>query len=131
MSISDAPVWATLFLAIPVVGSAAAALLVRAGHEGGSFAATAVTIGGVVAAAVREPLPVRRWSSTTDPAYSLTVQSTASAHYALTVMTIVALVLFPVVLVYQGWTYWVFRARVAAPAADEGAEATVQDPVAG
>ena len=28
-------------------------------------------------------------------------------------MTIVALVFTPVVLLYQGWTYWVFRKRIA------------------
>ena len=29
-------------------------------------------------------------------------------------MTYVALALTPIVLVYQGWTYWVFRKRVSA-----------------
>ena len=130
VSVSDAPLWATLFLAIPVVGSVAAALLIRAGREGRSFAATAVTIGGVVAGLFANLYPYVM-VSTTDPAYSLTVQSTASAHYALSVMTFVALVLFPVVLVYQGWTYWVFRARVTAPATEDGVEATTKDPVAG
>ena len=45
-------------------------------------------------------------------ANSLTVEGTASSHYALTVMTVVAVVLAPVVLLYQGWTYHVFRARI-------------------
>jgi cytochrome d ubiquinol oxidase subunit II len=30
-------------------------------------------------------------------------------------MTVVAVVTLPIVLIYQGWTYWVFRKRVAAP----------------
>ena len=50
--------------------------------------------------------------SSTRRAYDLTVQNTASGAYALKVMTVVAAVLFPVVLVYQGWTYYVFRERV-------------------
>ncbi len=50
--------------------------------------------------------------STTDPAYSLTLNASASSHYTLTVMTIVAVILLPVVLAYQAWTYWVFRHRV-------------------
>ena len=54
--------------------------------------------------------------SSTSPANDLTVSGAASGRYALTVMTVVAAVLFPVVLLYQGWTYWVFRHRVAAPA---------------
>ena len=35
--------------------------------------------------------------------------STASS-YSLQVMTIVAAVMVPLVLLYQGWTYYVFRA---------------------
>jgi cytochrome d ubiquinol oxidase subunit II len=50
--------------------------------------------------------------SSTDFANSLTVSNTASQHYALAVMTVVALVFIPLVLLYQGWTYHVFRARV-------------------
>ncbi len=44
---------------------------------------------------------------------SLTVSGAAAEHYALTVITVVAAVLLPVVLLYQGWTYHVFRARLA------------------
>ena len=53
--------------------------------------------------------------STTEPAFSLTVENAAASSYSLQVMTIVAAVLVPLVLAYQGWTYWVFRARLAAP----------------
>ena len=31
-------------------------------------------------------------------------------------MTIVAVIFLPVVMVYQGWTYHVFRKRMASPA---------------
>jgi cytochrome d ubiquinol oxidase subunit II len=50
--------------------------------------------------------------SSTDFANSLTVSGSASAHYTLAVMSIVALIFVPLVLLYQGWTYHVFRARV-------------------
>jgi cytochrome d ubiquinol oxidase subunit II len=50
--------------------------------------------------------------SSTNPAYSLTVANASSSHYTLTVMSWVALIFTPLVLLYQGWTYWVFRARV-------------------
>jgi cytochrome bd ubiquinol oxidase subunit II len=43
---------------------------------------------------------------------SLTIDNASSAHYALTVMTVVALVFTPIVLLYQGWTYYVFRRRL-------------------
>jgi cytochrome d ubiquinol oxidase subunit II len=50
--------------------------------------------------------------SSLDPAYDLTIYNAASGSYTLTVMTIVALILVPIVLIYQGWSYWVFRKRV-------------------
>ena len=50
--------------------------------------------------------------SSPDFANSLTIANSASAHYTLAVMTVVALVVLPIVLLYQGWTYHVFRARV-------------------
>lgn len=53
--------------------------------------------------------------SSTDPANSLTIFNTSSSHYTLVVMTIVALVFTPIVLVYQAWTYWVFRKRIIRP----------------
>ena len=53
--------------------------------------------------------------SSTDFANSLTVSGTASEHYTLQVMSIVALIFVPLVLLYQGWTYHVFRARVGGP----------------
>jgi cytochrome d ubiquinol oxidase subunit II len=43
---------------------------------------------------------------------SLTVSGAASAHYTLAVLTVVALTITPLVLVYQGWTYHVFRQRI-------------------
>jgi len=49
-----------------------------------------------------------------DPANSLTVTNASSTSYTLTVMTWVAVVLTPLVLLYQGWTYWVFRRRISA-----------------
>jgi cytochrome d ubiquinol oxidase subunit II len=55
--------------------------------------------------------------SSTDPAYSLTVTNASSTEYTLTIMTVVAVIFTPIVLIYQGWTYWVFRRRVVAPPA--------------
>jgi cytochrome d ubiquinol oxidase subunit II len=56
--------------------------------------------------------------SSTDPAFSLTVAGTAASSYALTVLTWVAVVLLPIVLLYQGWTAYVFRARISARVAE-------------
>ena len=48
-------------------------------------------------------------------ALSLTVDAASSSPHTLKVMTGVALAVTPIVLAYQTWTYWVFRARVGAP----------------
>jgi cytochrome d ubiquinol oxidase subunit II len=50
--------------------------------------------------------------SSLDPAWSLTIYNASSTPYTLKVMSVVALVFVPIVLVYQGWTYWVFRHRI-------------------
>ena len=52
--------------------------------------------------------------SSTDPAYSLTIYNASSSQYTLTVMSIVALIFVPIVLAYQGWSYYMFRKRITA-----------------
>ncbi|TGE31722.1 cytochrome d ubiquinol oxidase subunit II [Desulfosporosinus sp. Sb-LF] len=44
--------------------------------------------------------------------WSLTIYNASSSPYTLKIMTIIALTMVPIVLLYQGWTYWVFRKRV-------------------
>jgi cytochrome bd ubiquinol oxidase subunit II len=51
--------------------------------------------------------------STLNPAWSLTIYNASSSQYTLTVMSIVALIFVPIVLAYQGWTYYMFRKRVS------------------
>lgn len=43
---------------------------------------------------------------------SLTIYNASASPYTLKVMSIVAAIFVPIVLVYQGWTYWVFRQRL-------------------
>jgi cytochrome d ubiquinol oxidase subunit II len=50
--------------------------------------------------------------SSLNPAWSLTIYNAASSPYTLRVMTIVALIFVPIVLVYQAWSYYIFRARL-------------------
>jgi cytochrome d ubiquinol oxidase subunit II len=50
--------------------------------------------------------------STLDPGSTLTIVDAASSSYTLKALTIITAIFFPLVLVYQGWTYWVFRKRV-------------------
>jgi cytochrome d ubiquinol oxidase subunit II len=44
--------------------------------------------------------------------WSLTIYNASSSPYTLKVMSIVALIFVPIVLIYQGWTYWIFRERI-------------------
>ena len=56
--------------------------------------------------------------STLDPEYSLTIYNAASSPYTLRIMTIVAGIFVPIVLAYQGWTYWIFRKRLSPESPD-------------
>jgi cytochrome d ubiquinol oxidase subunit II len=56
--------------------------------------------------------------SSTNAAYNLTISNTASPGYSLRVMTVVAVVFFPVVLCYQIWGYYTFRRRLSVPRTD-------------
>jgi len=51
--------------------------------------------------------------SSLNPDWSLTIYNASSSQYTLGIMTVAALVLVPIVLIYQGWTYWIFRKRVS------------------
>ena len=53
--------------------------------------------------------------SSTKAAYDLTIANSASPPYSLKVMTVVAVVFFPIVLVYQAWGYHIFRKRLSMP----------------
>jgi len=81
-------------------------------RDGFAFTATTVTIASCILAIFVDLYPNVMVSST-NPAYNLTVHNTASNHYALTAMTIVVIVFLPLVLIYQAWTYYVFRRRVS------------------
>lgn len=101
--------------AIPAaVGIAALALAVVflfARSTGRAFAMTALGTISLVATLFMSLYP-RVMVSSTDFENSLTVDGAASSHYALQVMSVVALIFVPLVLGYQGWTYYVFRHRV-------------------
>jgi cytochrome d ubiquinol oxidase subunit II len=99
---------------VPLTGMAAillAGYFLRRKMDGWAFGMTSVTIAFALTTLFMILFP-RVMVSSTDPAFSLTIYNAASSPYTLRVMTIVALILVPVVLAYQGWSYWVFRKRV-------------------
>ena len=86
-------------------------LLARVRREGWAFVATGATIVLAVFALFVTLFP-NVMPSTLADANSLTVHNASSTPYTLTVMTWVAACFTPLVLLYQGWTYWVFRKRL-------------------
>ncbi len=51
--------------------------------------------------------------SSLNPDWSLTIYNASSTAYTLKTMSIVALIFVPIVLIYQAWTYWIFRKRIS------------------
>lgn len=82
-----------------------------AGREGWSFAFSGVTIASVIALFFLALFPDVMPSSL-DGAWNLTVSNASATPYTLRIMTWCAAVATPLVLLYQGWTYWVFRKRI-------------------
>ncbi|MEV6271062.1 cytochrome d ubiquinol oxidase subunit II [Kribbella sp. NPDC051936] len=101
------------------VGIAIAAVVAFAGglvanalrREGWAFAGTTFAIGLAVVSLFVALFP-DVMPSTLDPGSTLTAVEAASSAYTLKVMTIITAIFMPLVLLYQGWTYWVFRQRV-------------------
>ena len=110
---ADSGRWATDITAAAAAIALIAALGANArGREGWAFAALGVTILLTVATLFGDLWP-NVLPSTTNAAFSLNVRNAASSPYTLGVMSWVALIFVPIVLMYQGWTYWVFRKRVS------------------
>ena len=90
--------------------------------DGRAFAAGVVTIVFAVLTLWLALFPYVM-PSTTDPAFSLTIENASSTDYTLTIMTWAAVIFLPLVLAYQGWTYWVFRKRVSRSTIEKAAAA--------
>ena len=69
--------------------------------------------------------------SSTNTAYNLTIANTASPSYTLKVMTVVAVIFFPVVLIYQAWGYHVFKKRLSVPRVGGDESESAAPPAAG
>lgn len=74
----------------------------------GTFLTIALAVAGLFAALFPDVMPTSLADGT-----SLTTTNAAATAYTLKIMTGVAVVFTPIVLVYQGWTYWVFRKRIS------------------
>jgi cytochrome d ubiquinol oxidase subunit II len=104
------------FAVVAVAGVLAAGPLVARGRSGLAFAANGLAILTATGAAFAGVFPsVFASSSIAD--HGLTIDAASSGHLTLVVMSVVAAIFTPVVLAYQGWTYWVFRQRLLRPVA--------------
>ncbi len=98
--------------ALLIAATALAVIFVISGRSGWAFVMTG--LGAILlVATIFTSLYPRVMVSSPQFSNSLTVQNASSAHYTLVVMTVIALIITPVVLLYQGWTYHVFRHRLA------------------
>ncbi|WP_295836714.1 cytochrome d ubiquinol oxidase subunit II [uncultured Microbacterium sp.] len=110
---ADAP----LFLGVVALSGIAALTLIGSwlanarDREGTAFTLGAVTIVASVAALFFALFP-NVMPSTLAAGSSLTIDNASSTDYTLTIMSWAALIFLPLILAYQGWTYWVFRKRV-------------------
>jgi cytochrome bd ubiquinol oxidase subunit II len=115
--------------ALGLIAVVAAAWLAETGSEGWAFAAAATAMASAVGSIFFELFP-RVMVSSTSASYNLTVSNSASPSYTLKVMTVVAVIFFPVVLVYQAWSLYVFRKRIVGPARNAAATPLGDDPSA-
>ena len=106
---NTALVWAPT--AVAAIGLVAGLLANRAGREGWAFVGSALAIAGLVVTLFLGLFPDVMPASN-DPAHSLTVVNASSTPTTLTIMTWAAAIATPIVLAYQGWTYWIFRKRI-------------------
>ncbi|MFJ3282547.1 cytochrome d ubiquinol oxidase subunit II [Streptomyces halstedii] len=103
--------WSLAALLVAAVSLVAAIGAIAAGREGWSFALSGLTIAATVTMLFLTLFP-NVMPSSLDDAWNLTVTNASSSGYTLTIMTWCAGIATPLVLLYQGWTYWVFRKRI-------------------
>ncbi|TDD28807.1 cytochrome d ubiquinol oxidase subunit II [Kribbella turkmenica] len=103
---------ASVTAAVAAVAAFAGGLLAnRVRREGWAFAGTALAVALAVTSLFAAMFPAVM-PSTLDPGSTLTTVEAASTPYTLKVLTIIGAIFLPLVMLYQGWTYWVFRKRV-------------------
>jgi cytochrome d ubiquinol oxidase subunit II len=100
-----------LFAVAVVAVLLAVGWFVRARRHGWAFVMSSLTI-ALTCMTVALGMYPRVMVSSLNGNWSLTVQNASSSQYTLQIMSIIALVFLPIVLLYQGWSYWVFRKRV-------------------
>ena len=108
--------------AVALVGAALffvmAMLSMKLGKGKASFLLSSAAIVATTVAFFAGLFP-RLMVSSLNPAWSLTITNASSSPYTLSVMTVAAGIFVPIVLIYQSWSYYIFRKRVTAKDAEE------------
>jgi cytochrome d ubiquinol oxidase subunit II len=106
--------WTWIVLGAAILGLLSAVARVWSGTgEGWAFVYTATVVAALVVLLFGSLYP-NLIPSTLNPEWSLTIYNASSTPYTLKIMTWAALIFAPLVMAYQGWTYWVFRKRISA-----------------
>lgn len=103
--------WTWAVVAVAAVSLVATWWSTSIGRYGYAFIANAVALAAAVVFIFGSMFP-DVMPAINAPENSLTIDNASSTDYTLTVMTWVAVLLTPVVLAYQAWSYWVFRKRI-------------------
>jgi cytochrome d ubiquinol oxidase subunit II len=103
--------WAVLGVAV-VAQLAAVSLVWRRASDGWAFACTALVVAAVVILLFGSLYP-NLVPSTLNSEWSVTIYNASSTPYTLKIMTWVTAIMAPLTVVYQAWTYWVFRQRIS------------------
>lgn len=101
--------------AVVAVGALAAVVTVIATarrSEGIAFGGTAVAIASTVTLLFGSLYPYVMPSTLGDD-QGLTIMNSSASAYTLTIMTWAAVIMTPVVIGYQAWSYWVFSRRIS------------------
>jgi len=106
--------WSALGVAVVALVTAIALMWTRR-REGWAFVSMVVVIAAVAALVFGAMYP-NLLPSTLNPDWSVTIYNGSSTPYTLKIMSWASLTLLPLVMIYQGWTYWVFRRRITADA---------------
>ena len=115
--------------AVAAVALVAGLFAASRGREGWAFIGTAVTLAAAVASLFTVLFP-EVMPSSLDSAWSLTTTNAASTHHTLKIMTWVAVLFTPLVVLYQGWSIYVFRRRLGVQHIPTGTPAPEPHPTA-
>ncbi|MEP7191711.1 MAG: cytochrome d ubiquinol oxidase subunit II [Actinomycetota bacterium] len=111
VNVSTGSTWSWIAAVVAAVALLAGLFAISRDREGWAFIGTFVAVGAAVATLFLALFPDVMPSST-NPAFSLTTTNASSTELTLTIMTWVAAIFTPIVLIYTSWTYWTFRRRI-------------------